>query len=256
MPAHAATHADDTRIAALDARKASRHRAYVQGKFGALTLSGGKFALPFHRTDLVWDGDFNTQSAAAVIDLPRNGTGLSSRLAALYAVLDEAPAGKDSDLFGVQTSLSTGKHPGRGLDLSGSYLNYHLNSLAGADAGNFRSNLRRADGSYLLNFELIDCIATLHLAGVDKRWAVSLTAEAVRNFGAATHADTGLLASVAVYTTNYTHGTRVRSGYLQAKADAVFAAFSRDNIGLATNYRLHQFAVDHALTPSSTLNPT
>ena len=49
----------------LDDLTISLDRAYLGVRLGDLFLSGGKFANPFLRTDLVWDGDVNPQGAGA-----------------------------------------------------------------------------------------------------------------------------------------------------------------------------------------------
>src|SRR3546814_14964075 len=43
-------------------------------------------------------------------------------------------------------------------------------------------------------------------------------------------------------------------GYAMAQNDAVLAAFSQDNIGLGTNYRVHALTVDYVPTPKTMLS--
>ena len=41
-----------------------------------------------------------------------------------------------------------------------------------------------------------------------------------------------------------------------AAVDAVFAAFSHDNLGIATNYRLHGLSIEHVPVDNLVLNAT
>jgi hypothetical protein len=70
--------------------------AYARLAFADATLWGGKFQLPFTRTDLVWDGDVNPQGVGANYALPLGGGAL--KFAGLYFLVDQSVAG--SNLIG------------------------------------------------------------------------------------------------------------------------------------------------------------
>lgn len=44
---------------------------------------------------------------------------------------------------------------------------------------------------------------------------------------------------------------RFTYGYSQTDVDAVLSAFSQDNIGIATNYKLHAFTADYTPMPKT-----
>ncbi|PEQ11939.1 hypothetical protein B2G71_14240 [Novosphingobium sp. PC22D] len=238
----------------VDDLTVSLDRAYVEARFGDLLLTGGKFALPLRGTELVWDGDFNPEGLGASVSAPLGSRGLKAEATALYSIVSEAAGGHGSDMLGGQVTLGGRLSPFWSASLTAGYYDYHLSALAGADAGDFRSNLRARDGSYLSDFDLLDVIAIARFDGFGVDWPVSATAETVHNFGAATGADTGYFAQLSAGSTAQAGGLRMSYGYMQAEADAVFAAFSHDNIGLATSYRLHQIALDYALRANTQLN--
>jgi len=87
-----------------------------------------------------------------------------------------------------------------------------------------------------------------------ERWPVRVLADLVRNTGAATDADTGYGIDVFFGKTARPGDWRFGYGYSIAQTDAVLAAFSHDNIGIATNYRLHTVSMDYVLLPNTAIN--
>lgn len=230
-------------------------RAYLRAKAGQTTLWGGKFANPFTRSDLVWDGDVSPQGAAATLEAPL-GEGIAVRLAGLYLLIDESVAGPNSDMVGGQAEFAFQPSADWKAKLSAAYYDYSLRSMAGGDAGDFRSNLIGPDGRYRSDFDLIDGIVSLDYLGLGKDWPLQLNGEYVRNLGAATDANTGYTLGVALGQASRAQGWKVGYSYMVAETDAVLAAFSHDNIDLGTNYLLHGLSVDHALTDDIILNAT
>ena len=49
---------------------------------------------------------------------------------------------------------------------------------------------------------------------------------------------------------------RIRYDHSRVGVDAVFAAFSHDNLGIATNYRLHGLSIEHVPVDNLVLNAT
>jgi hypothetical protein len=47
---------------------------------------------------------------------------------------------------------------------------------------------------------------------------------------------------------------RITYGYSVAETDAVLAAFSHDNIGIGTNYRLHALTLDYVPLPKTMIS--
>lgn len=237
----------------LDDFEVSLDMAYMQFGFDGLTLYGGKMPQPFVRTDLVWDGDVNPQGLGATWRRPLAGGG-ALRAGGLAFIVDEQAAGPDSTMLGAQIGYESAPRGDWTFDVHGAYYHYDLGSIAGADEGDFRSNLRDADGGYLSEFHLANLLFGATYGGFGERWPLRLVADYVRNLGAATDADTGYGADLILGRASARGDWRFTYGYSMAQTDAVLAAFSHDNIGIATNYRLHGLTVDYVPMPRTMLS--
>jgi len=216
---------------------------------GGLSVFAGKVPQPFMRTDMVWDGDVAPQGGSIAYSRSLGG-GAKIDARAGYFIIDEAPTARDSDMLGGQIVTAVPLSGDLKLTLAGAYYHYRLGSVAGADAGDFRSNLM-SGGRYLSDFHLADGIASLAWTGPNARWPVTLTADVVHNFGAAVSGDTGFNLEVAAGRSAQPGDWRIAYNYSQVEVDSVFAAFSHDNLDIATNYRLHGFGL--AYVPASNL---
>lgn len=234
---------DVTLSSFVDDFNVSLDQVWVRYTNGGFSAYAGKFSQIFQRTDMVWDGDVAPQGLGARYSLDLGG-GAAIDARGVYFVIDEASTARDSDMLGGQLVATTPLSQDLKLSLSGAYYHYRLGSINGADAGDFRSNLV-AGGRYLSDFHLADGIASLAWSGPDERWPVVLTTDVVHNFGAAVSADTGFNVELAAGRTAKRGDLRIAYNYSQVQVDAVFAAFSHDNIDLATNYRLHGLGISY-----------
>jgi hypothetical protein len=191
--------------------------AYARLAFADATLWGGKFQLPFTRTDLVWDGDVNPQGVGANYALPLGGGAL--KFAGLYFLVNQSVAGSDSSMLGAQV----------GFDLP------------------VTEDLRA--------FDRVDVIAALTFRGRES-WPLRLTTEYVRNLGARTSGDSGYSIELFAGKTAGKGDWRLGYGYSVAEVDAVLAAFSHDNTTIATNYRQHALVINYAITKDVILDAT
>ena len=239
-----------------DDLQVSLDQAYVQATLGTLVVTGGKFANPFLRTDLVWDADVHPEGIAFAWR-PALGASRPLRIAALYSPVDERASGPDSTLAGAQLRLEAPLGGTRRGELAIGWYDYDLDSLAGGDAGDFRSNRLASDGRhYASDFRLLDAMATASFGAVDSRWPLRLTADYVRNLGATGGDDSGWSVDVTLGDSARAHGWRIGYGFAASERDAVFAAFSHDNLDLATNYLQHSLVLDYAPAPNLLLNAT
>lgn len=227
----------------LDDFAISLDQAWIRYAAGGLTVQAGKFPQIFQRTDMVWDGDVSPQGLGAgyALDLG-NGAKLDAR--ALYFVIDEVSTARDSDMLGGQIAAAVPLAPDLKLSLAGSYYHYRLGSVAGADAGDFRGNLL-SGGRYLSDFHLVEGLGSLTYAGLSARWPLAFTADYVRNLGAAVPGDTGFNLEFVAGRTTQRGDWRIAYNYSEVGVDAVFAAFSHDNLDLSTNYRLHGIGIGY-----------
>ena len=230
-------------------------KMYVQWNHGPLEISGGKFTNPFMRTDIVWDGDVNPQGASASYTLPF-GSNASLKASGLYFLIDEASAGPDSDMIGGQVKLSMNPSNNWRIESAVAYYDYNLQNLASADAGDFRSNLRNGTGGYLSDFDLLDIVTRLSYSGLGAQWPVSVTANYVKNFGAATNDDQGYSVDFSLGKAKTPGDWRFVYEYSQVDVDAVLAAFSNDNLGIATNYQSNKISISYVPVKHLQLNAT
>jgi hypothetical protein len=227
--------------------------AYGQVNFGDLNLYGGKIPQPFARTDLVWDSDVNPQGVSAVYK-QTFADGSALRANSLFFVVDENAGAADSTMVGAQLGYDSVAFGAWKFDASAAYYDYRLGSVAGADAGDFRSNLRNSDGSYRSDFDLADLLIGATWSGAGERWPVRVLGDYVHNSGAATDADTGYGIDLAVGRASKPSDWRLTYGYSVAETDSVLAAFSHDNIGIGTNYKLHALTLDYVPWPKTVVN--
>lgn len=88
-------------------------------------------------------------------------------------------------------------------------------------------------------------------SGLGDRWPVRISGDFVRNFGAVNSEDTGSGIDVAFGRASKASDWRVTYGYSVAETEAVLAAFSHDNLSLATNYELQSLTLDFVPTPKT-----
>lgn len=234
--------ADVTLGSFVDDLAVSLDRAWIGYRNGGFAVDAGKFPQPFQRTDMVWDGDVSPQGIAVTYGADAGGVRVDAR--SLYFIIDEAAVARDSDMLGAQLALAAPLASSLKAGVAGSYYHYRLGTLAGADTGDFRGNLLE-DGHYLSDFHLIEAIATLGWNGPSERWPINLTADYVRNLGAAVKGDTGFNIELAAGRAAEPGDWRLAYNYSEVEVDAVLAAFSHDNLDLSTNYRLHGLGLSH-----------
>lgn len=220
----------------------SLDQAWIGYKRDGLALFAGKFPQIVQRTDMIWDADVSPQGVGATYRLPLGSATLGAR--ALWFIIDEVAAGRDSDMLGGQVGLAAPLSPRLAVNVAGSYYHYRLGSVAGADRGDFRGNLLAGD-HYLSDFHLLEWLGSVHWAGAGEKWPLTLTADYVRNLGAAVPANSGFNFDLAAGRATSAGDWRIAYNYAEVETDAIFTAFSHDNIDLASNYRLHGLGVSH-----------
>jgi hypothetical protein len=227
--------------------------AYAQIDLGDLDIYGGKLPQPFTRTELVWDGDVNPQGLSGMYK-HKLADGSALRASGLFFIVDEDAVAADSTMVGGQVGYDTASLGHWKLDVSGAYYDYILGTVVGGDSGDFRNNLRNADGSYVSDFNLGDLIVGATWSGLGARWPVRVVGDYVKNFGAATAEDVGYGVDLGVGRVSQPRDWRVTYGYSVAETDAVLGAFSHDNIGIGTNYELHALTFDYVPMPKTQLS--
>ncbi len=247
----------------LDDLEVSLDQAYIQFAHRGLVLSGGKFPNPFLRAiEVIWDGDVNPQGLAGSYTVPGSGT-FTPKATGLFFVVDEQSGGRDSYMGGGQVSVAINASDNLGVTLAGGYYDYTIRSLANAGPGDIRSNnLAPGDTLYLSDFDMLDATAIVTSGAFGERYPIRLFGNYVKNLGyvksanAEVDEDQGLAVGVYVGKASGKGDRRLHYSYSEAQTDAVLAAFSHDNLTLATNYMLHTLAVDFVPLRNTVLNAT
>jgi Putative porin len=235
----------------------SLDQAYLRLHTGQLDIHVGKIPLPFIRTDLVWDGDVNPGGASLVHHLNLGKATL--RTAGLWFVVDEAPDGPDSWMIGGQVAIALPSPGGWRADAAVGYYDYVLNSIVGADSGDFRTNRTFGIGDarrYRSDFDLVDLVASVSYDNWGPKRQIRLSANYVLNLEAESCGEDGFQLDVAFGRLDQGGDWRGSYMYAQADPDAVLAAFSHDSTTLGSNYVQHGLTVEHALTSQLFLNAT
>jgi len=254
--------ADITLGSFVDDLEVSLDRVYLELRHEDIFLTGGKFANPFLKTDLVWDGDVNPQGVAASYTFSGSGQ-IIPKLTGMYSVVDENARTliPDSWMWGGQTEFSVHPSPDLSFTLAGAFYDYKIRNLSNADAGDTRSNNIISDSTgtataYISDFDLLDAIAIVEYRGLGERYPIRFVGNYVKNLGAEVNEDQGFMVDLFVGRTSKKNDLRFQYGYSQSETDAVLAAFSNDNTTIATNYMQHTLAIDYVPLGNTTLNLT
>lgn len=234
----------------------SLDRLYVAYRRDGLFATAGKFANPFTRTDLVWDGDVNPFGVAGRYSLYRSDT-VNASITGIYSAVDEQRLRRDSDMLGGQISLRLQAPADWSISVDAAYYDYALRSLASAGPGDIRDNNLTVDGTaYLSDFDLLNLTAAVEYGGLAASWPLRIAGDYVRNLGAAVPEDTGYAVDFYAGDLGRVGGLQLRYGYARAQTDAVLAAFSHDNTTYATNYRQHTLGISYRPGLATYLNLT
>jgi hypothetical protein len=240
----------------VDKLEVSLDRVYMGWVNRNVSLYGGRFVNPLVRTELVWDDDVNPAGLAGTITLSQSKR-VIPKFTALYSIVDEQTVNPDSYMAGGQMQVRVEPSKAWNFTLAGAYYDYTIKSLTHADAGDILSNrLNIARTSFLSDFNLIDAVAIVDSSALGARWPIRVSANWVRNLGAARGEDEGQWLEATIGRASARKDTRYRYGFARAGADAFLAAFSNDNTTFATNYMQHTLAGDYVASPNMIFNAT
>lgn len=240
----------------VDDLEISLERASLDFKYKDVILTGGKFANPFVKGQLVWDDDVHPAGMAWSYTSSRSKR-VIPKFTGVYSIVDEQTVNPDSYMLGGQTQVLVRPAPGWTLTLAGAYYDYTIRSLTKADAGDTLSNNLTPDrAAYVSDFNLADVVAIVEYPMLGERFPLRFVGNYVKNFGARVAEDEGYAFDLFIGRIAAKNDMRYRYGYSKAGTDAVLGAFSHDDTTFATNYRQHSLTFDHVTTPNLLLNVT
>ena len=235
-------------------------RAYFEvGKTGWSldpVLKAGKFGVPFvkpGKEQLLWDGDLNLEGLSISLKHKMGPVG-ASLVGGYFFLRDVSGLSKDPSLQGAQAVLDT-KLFGAKIKGGAGYFNY--NEVKGQTPGGLFGNMNDGTGKLLFDYELLEALAELELAGPSKS-KIKFYGDYSRNLAASRDVvlkKLGLAAAGAFDTADWDEawmlGLEISSGkifehqkdflklkynYREVESDAVFGAFTdSDFIGGGTS---------------------
>lgn len=205
----------------------------------ALSVQGGRFAMPVRFTEMIWDRDLRPQGGAATIDLGAVGPLQKLAVTGVYArgshIFPEGNAFQfgDRDTVWVGSATATFSAGAKDrIELLGSYLKF--DDLGFVDTRLRRQNTR-AGGVLIRPYEVVDLVARYHGEG-----RVSTTMAADYCWNTAVDADNrGLWLAVVLGSLATARGS-LEYTYAQVDKDATLAAYTTDDFLWGTGWAGHR----------------
>lgn len=240
----------------VDDLEISLERVSLEFKYKDVFLTGGKFANPFVKGQLVWDDDVHPGGMAWSYTLSHSKR-VIPKFTGVYSIVDEQTVNPDSYMWGSQMQVILRPAAAWTLTLAGAYYDYTIRSLTKADAGDTLSNNLTPDRTaYVSDFNLADVVAIAEYPMFGERFPLRFVGNYVKNLGARVAEDEGYAFDVFVGRVSARNDMRYRYGYSKAETDAVLGAFSHDDTTFATNYRQHSLTFDYVANANLLLNAT
>jgi hypothetical protein len=225
-----------------DSRDARLDLAFVRVQVPGLRLDAGRFAMPVHFTEMVWDRDLRPQGAAATLEAKDRGpfkrlalTGLGARGSHVFPQDGGAfDFSNRETLWLASASALAGVGEHATIELTASYLTW--SDLDHLDPRLRRQNTRASAGGPLArDYDVVDLVARFAREG---RVGVQLAADFCRNTAVDDRNDGLWLAAVL----GSTRTAKASLEYVFAKVDpdATLAAFAADDFLWETGWEGHR----------------
>ncbi|MFQ5776988.1 MAG: putative porin [Terriglobia bacterium] len=233
-----------------------------------LTVTAGKFAYTWHRTELTFDNDLNPEGFSETLSFDISDSPLTNvTLVGFQLPFNELSAAGDSFIWGgqVQTHWKLSDRTQLGLYASGiNFRNVDAVALA-IDARTLRPSLpltnsvrRDASGNILgfsNRFAYLDLIAELNYR-LTPRWPLRLTLNFVNNVRAHSSERSGYWGKLAVGRTQEEGDWLFGYTLARIERDAVIGAFNFDDLRAATNVLNHRLEAFYQVHKNVSLNYT
>jgi hypothetical protein len=229
--------------------------AYKPNYAKFLKLEAGKFAYPWYRTPMTFDGDVNPEGFAQTLSFDLKSPGLKNvTLVGFQLPIHEVTGGRDSFILGGQIQTQFRLSSKARLGLYGAGINFlrtdPLGMAASARTGgtlvgslnNFNTMRKNSSGAvigYAYKFAYLDAIMKLDL-DTGRRFPTSIIFDFVNNTRGPRERS-GYWAEFAVGKQKEAKDVQLSYAYIRIQKDAVISAFNESDLRASTN------VIDHKL---------
>ncbi len=224
--------------------------------FRQLSLTGGKQAYSWYRTELTFDNDLNPEGFSEKLSLNSKSFLKNVTFVGYQNVFNESSGGPDGSMIGGQLQLkfNAGKK-GRFELYGGATKFYHADSIAvaqskGALANSLTNTLARDTGGNVTGYagEFLYVLASAR-AGYDlaPKWPFDVGFDFVNNSQAASSQRKGYLAEASIGQEKNPKDVKVGYKYYRIEKDAVISAFNFSDLRTATDVQNHVFFVGYQI---------
>lgn len=250
-------------------------RAFVQWNphtFKPLTLTGGKFAYTWYRTELTWDNDLNPEGFSQALSFDFENP-VFKKLTLVGFQLPFRETGNSDDSFVVGGQIGTFWKLGDRARLSGyaSFYNWlradpvRAAQVVFALTGNSNTNTPAPGNAFASNFGLLDVIGRLDLNTGSSRWPLMIQLDFVNNTRACSNLfvatcnpkdRSGWWAEAQVGQTREPGDFNFGYTFIRLEREAVLAAFNFSDLRQPTNVVTHRFNANYQAYKNVTVGYT
>lgn len=240
---------------------------YKPERLGWLTLTGGKFAYPWYRTELIFDNDLNPEGFAETFSFKFEDKPLRRfTVVAFQLPFNELSNGKDSFLWGgqVQTEWRLSERARLGLYAAGMDLQRADPIAVAIGLLGIRPSLpltnrvvRNPNGvitGFAEKFAYLDLIAELDY-NWRPRWPLRLTLDFVNNLRASEERS-GYWAEIEVGKTSEAGDWAFGYTFLRVEREAVIGAYNYSDTRASTNLLQHRLRAAYQIHRNVTVENT
>jgi len=225
--------------------------------FRALSLTGGRQAYPWYRTELTWDNDLNPEGFSQTLSLNSKSFLKNVTVVGYQMPFNEVSGGPDGFIYGGQFQLKFNAGEKGTFELYGGGTRFsRADSIAVAQdtkvvGGNGLTNtvLKDANGKvtgYAGEFLYFTATARAGYK-MGARWPLLALFDFVQNTKAATNQRKGYLAEIGIGQQTNPKDIRFRYQYFRIEKDAVVSAFNFSDLRTPTNVENHVFFVGYQI---------
>jgi Putative porin len=230
--------------------------------FKALSVTAGKMAYPWYRTELTFDNDLNPEGLSESLSFNFKKSALRNvKLIGYQMTFNESGGGPDSWMYGGQLQLNfkPSEKSSAGLYVSGlNFINANPIAVAQGNASlaNSLTNtvVRDINGNvtgYGTKFAYFELAGRAGYKLTD-RWPLDAGLDFVDNTRAASGQRSGYLAEVNLGRTSNPKDYKFGYLYYHIEKDAVISAFNFSDLRTATNVENHGFLFSYQLMKNVT----